>query len=154
MVLLGRRIGNCYMDISLPERINDYTYFVADEDIRQKYTHEVNGDVIPAIAIDCFGDYELFYSKIAPEVGIEVLRRGLGIGNRKACIAQDLGYIYSDEHRYREAAEMFQIAADEGVSSYFVYDELASAYLQIGELEKARKYKQLYNRAAPGGNAI
>jgi hypothetical protein len=132
-----KTVKNCYMDISLPERINDYAYFVEDNELRQVRPHKVPGNVIPAIAIDCFGVYELFYSKIAPEVGIEVLRRGLSLG-WKPPIAEDLGYILRDEGRYREAAEMFQLAVEEGPSCSYIHEELAQALAKAHDAEAPR----------------
>lgn len=145
-VLADHQIRRCYMDISLPERINDYAYFFERDELRYDRTRNFEGEIIPAIAINCFGFYELFYSKTLPEIGIEVLKRGLAASKRKHVIAQDLGYIFRDEGRYREAAEMFQLAVDEEVSSYFVYDELAQAYGKIGDLEKQAKYAEVFKR--------
>jgi hypothetical protein len=40
---------------------------------------------------------------------------------------------------------MFQIAVDEGPSSYFLYGELAACFEEIGEWEKAKKYRHLFD---------
>jgi hypothetical protein len=141
----------CYMDISLPERINDYAYLYDGRELRYDYPRKLGGEFIPAIAIDGFGVYELFYSKIAPELGIDVLRRGLKASKRKHFIAEDIGYILRDEGRFRESAEMFQMATDEEVSSYFIYGELAEVYRKIGETEKHKKYAQLFKRGGRSG---
>jgi hypothetical protein len=117
-------VRRCYLDLSTPERINDSVYMLDGDELRYQYTHELEGDCIPAIAIDFFGIYDLFYSKIAPELSIEVLRRGLAVSKRKAAIAEDLGYIFRDEGRYRESAVRFEVAAAEGVSSSYIYKEL------------------------------
>jgi hypothetical protein len=139
-------VRRCYMDLSTPERINDYAYVVDGNEVRCEVPREFGGELIPEIAIDGFGIYELFYSKRAPEFGIDVLRRGLAASRRKRFIAEDLGYILRDEGRHREAVEMFQVAADEEVSSYFVYGELAALYEKLGEEEKHRKYAKLFDR--------
>jgi hypothetical protein len=144
-------IRRCYMDINTPERINDYAFVFDGGALRCDYPHKLGGEFIPALAIDGFGVYELFYSKIAPELGIEVLRRGLKASRRKHFIAQDLGYILRDEGCHREAAEMFQLAADEEVSSYFIYGELAEMYRKIGETQKYEKYIALFERGERGG---
>jgi hypothetical protein len=146
-ILSKKDVRRCYMDLSTPERINDYVYMFDGGELRYNYSRKLGGEFIPAIAIDCFGVYELFYSKIAPDLGIDVLRRGLAASKRKHLIAEDLGYILRDEGRNREAAGMFQIAADEEVSSYFVYGELARLYGKLGEKEKHRKYTDLFERA-------
>ena len=142
---------DCYMDINLPERISDYAYFHKNGSLRFGYHHEFPGEIIPAAAVDCFGVYELFYSRRRPELGIDVLRRGLAAAKRKQCIAQDLGYILRDERRFQEAAEMFKIAVEEGPSSYFIYGELAGAYAELGDAANERKYMAMFIRAEAGG---
>lgn len=138
---------DCYMDVNLPERISDYAFFVHGDSVRFGYHHEFPGQVIPAVAIDCFGVYELFYCRWAPEIGIKVLKQGLAIANRKRCIAQDLGYIFRDERRFQEAAQMFKLAVEEGPSSYFIYGELAVAYAKLGDIENEKRYFAMFKRA-------
>jgi tetratricopeptide (TPR) repeat protein len=150
-ILSKTDIRRCYMDVSTPERINDYAYLFDGRELHYDYSHKLGGECIPAIALDGFGVYELFHSKISPELGIEVLRRGLRACRRKRFIAHDLGYILRDEGRYREAAEMFQLAADEEVPSYFTYGELASLYGKLGDSEKHARYEALFERARRGG---
>jgi hypothetical protein len=145
-VLPDGSVTNCYMDCNLPERISDNAYFVRGNDLRHGCLHEFDGEIIPAVAIDCYGSYELFYSKISPEVGIDVLKRGLSAVQRKGAIAEDLGYIMRDEERYAEAAAMFEISAAEGASSYFIYGELAEAYAHLGNAEKNERYRALFKR--------
>ena len=145
-VLPDGTIKDCYIDVSLPERINDYTYFFDGKFLKVILSDEVEGDVISAVPIDCFGLYELFYSKINPDLGIDILKEGLAVSEQKHYIAEDLGYIFRDEGRYREAAEMFQIAVDEEPSSYFICGELAACYQVIGETEKAKKYQEIFDR--------
>lgn len=150
-VLPDARADKCYMDMTLPERINDYAYFIEATQLRYDRPYKFDGEIIPAIAIDCVGVYELFYSRTAPEIGIDVLKRGLAASKRKCYIAQDLAYILRDEKRYREAAEMFQLVADEEPPSYFVYAELADAYAKIGDRENYKKYADLFKRHEPDG---
>ncbi len=152
-ILPDGTIQDCYIDMSLPERIVDYVYFFEGRSLRLADLRSVPGDVICAVPIDCFGDYELFYSKIDPEVGIQVLREGLAQSPRKHIIAEDLAYILRDERRYKEAAEMFQLAANEGASSYFIYGELAACYSMIGETAKAEKYQLLFDEMDGGRSA-
>jgi hypothetical protein len=136
--------ADCYIDICLPERISDYVYSLRGDRVDFRYHHECDGDIICAVAIDCFGVYDLFYSKIAPDIGIEVLKAGLVASPHKTYIAEDLGYILRDERRFTEAAEMFQIAADAEPSSYFIYGELAGCYREVGQVEKANKFQAIF----------
>jgi tetratricopeptide (TPR) repeat protein len=144
-------IRDCYMDINLPERISDHAFFVEDGALRFGYHHEFPGQVLPAAALDCSGVYDLFYAKQRPELGIDILKRGLAIAKRKRYIAEDLGYIFRDERRFREAAEMFKIAVEEGPSSYFIYGELAAAYAELGDEANQKKYSAMFKRAETGG---
>jgi len=135
----------CYIDVSLPERISDYAYQVRMDSLEARYHHEFEGEIICAVPITSFGVYELFYSKRQPNLGIEILKEGLSSSPRKAAIAEDLGYILRDERRFQEAAQMFEIAVQEGPSSYFVYGELASSYDEIGNKELADKYRRMFD---------
>lgn len=118
----GQKNCTCYMDISLPERINDCTYFLSEDSVVMKYTHEVERNVVPAIVIDCFGIYEMFYSTLSPEVGISILR---------------------DEGRLGEAAEAFEISAQEGPSSEYIYLELTQIFESLGNKEKSAFWAKL-----------
>ncbi|PKN98722.1 MAG: hypothetical protein CVU42_10930 [Chloroflexi bacterium HGW-Chloroflexi-4] len=144
-ILPDGKAVDCYMDISLPERINDLVYFREENSLREEYPVNIEGDVICGVPIDCFGVYKLFYSKINPEIGIEILNKGLAISTRKRYIAEDLGYIFRDEGRNTEAAEMFQISVDETPSSNYIYGELAKSYELIGENEQAEKFKKTFS---------
>ncbi len=144
-VLPDGKIRDCYLDICLPERINDYAYFLRGDRIEYRYTHECDGEIICAVPVACFGSYELFYSRIAPNVGIDILRNGLAATQHKQFIAEDLGYILRDERRFSEAVAMFKLAVDGEPSSHFIYGELAGCYDAIGDAENATKYYALFN---------
>ena len=144
-VLPDKTIQDCYIDVYLPERISDYAYFLRGNTVEKGYHQEFDGEIICAVPIDCFGVYELFYSRALPDVGIDILKCGLAASENKTFIAEDLGYIFRDEGRFAEAADMFQISASSQPSSYFIYGELASCYDAIGEKEKAQKYQVMFN---------
>jgi tetratricopeptide (TPR) repeat protein len=146
-ILPDGTVADCYIDMCLPERISDYAYFIRGNGIDVRYHHEFEGEMICTVPVDCFGVYELFYSRTAPEIGIKILRQGLAVSPHKTYIAEDLGYILRDEHRFAEAADMFQIAVDGEPSSYFIYGELAGCYDKIGQTEKANKYREMFDRA-------
>ncbi len=144
-------IRECFIDMNLPERITDYAFFLQNGSLRFGYYHEFPGEILPAVALDCFGVYDLFYSKKRPQLGIDILKQGLAIAKRKSYIAEDLGYIYRDELRFREAAEMFQVAVEEGPSSYFIYGELAGAYAEIGDAANEEKYSAMFKALRRAG---
>jgi tetratricopeptide (TPR) repeat protein len=146
-ILPDGSVVDCHIDICLPERISDYAYFLRSGRVDVRYHHECDGEIICAVPIDCFGVYDLFYSKAAPDVGIEILKHGLAASPHKTFIAEDLGYILRDEGRFAEAAEMFQIAVDAEPSSYFIYGELASCYDEIGQPDKANQYRFMFEHA-------
>jgi hypothetical protein len=144
-------VSRCYLDLSTPERINEHAYIPDDGELRYDRPRNLDGEFISAIAVDGFGNYGLFYSKIAPELGIDVLRRGLAASQRKHFIAEDLGYILRNEGRAREAAAAFQIAADEEVSSHYIYLELAELSRKLGRAAKYSKYAALFDKAEGRG---
>lgn len=143
-VLSDGTINECYLDLMLPERVCDFVYFLEEGKLSRHYYHEAEGEVICGVPVDTYGDYELFYSKTAPECGIKILKKGLEHADQKACIAETLGYILRDENRMAEAAEMFQISANEGPTSEFIYSELSACYQAIGKLDLARKYEAAF----------
>lgn len=147
-ILPDGAICECYIDMNLPERISDYAFFLENGSIRFGYHHEFPGEILPAVALDCFGVYELFYSRKRPQLGIDILKQGLAIAKRKHYIAEDLGYIFRDEGRFQEAAEMFKIAVEEGPSSYFIYGELAGAYAEMGDAANEKKYLAMFKHLA------
>jgi tetratricopeptide (TPR) repeat protein len=131
-----------YIDMNLPERISDLVFFDHGEPLRVCHRHEADGDVISAVPVEKSGNYELFYSKINPELGINILRQGLSHATQRAPLAQDLAYILRDENRLSEAAEMFELVIAEGAASYpFTHKELANCYEALGRSEEARALK-------------
>ncbi len=144
-VLSDGTISDCYVDLFLPERISESAFFRRRGEIEFRYQHKCDGEIICAVPMECFGDYELFYSRTAPDVGINILKKGLAASIDKQHIAHDLGYILRDECRFAEAAEMFQLAVDRGPSSYFLYGELGDCYEKLGETEKAQRYHAMFN---------
>lgn len=151
-ILPDGAVKDCYIDISLPERISDSAYFLRGDALQAGAFHEFEGEIICGVPIESFGVYELYYSRTAPDTGIEILKKGIGAARRKQAIAEDLGYIFRDERRFKEAIEMFQIAVDEGPSSYFIYGELAGCYDEIRNKEMAEKYRRMFDNP-PAGTA-
>jgi tetratricopeptide (TPR) repeat protein len=129
------------MDLTMPERISDYAYFVNSGAVERRYLHECNGEVICAVPIDGLGVYDLFYSRTEPELGLSVLRDGFERANRKTFIAEDLGYILRDEGRLEEAIQAFRVAASAGPSSNFIYLELANLYDMLDQPDLATEFR-------------
>jgi tetratricopeptide (TPR) repeat protein len=136
---------DCYIGIVTPERIAE-TVITRDAEgqatIESIYDQERT--TIPAIASECFGDYELFYAKENPQIGIDILKIALSKATNKHVVAEDLGYILRDEGRIEEAIEAFKISEDFGPSSEYTYWELSGLYEQLGDTEKQYAYKQKY----------
>jgi|SRR5690554_1004845 len=135
----------CYLGIMTPERIAETVVkrepsgqIVAESIYDQEQT------IIPAVASDCFGDYELFYAKENPQIGIDVLKDGLSKTTNKNIVAEDLGYILRDEKRIEEAIEAFKISEQTGPSSEYVFLELSRLYREIGQTDNELKYKQKF----------
>ncbi len=137
--------SDCYIGIMTPERI-------AETVIKRELSGQViaasiydqEQTIIPEVASECFGDYELFYAKENPQIGIDVLKSGLIKATNINVVAEDLGYILRDEGRIEEAIEAFKMSEENGPSSEYTYWELAGLYEQLGLVAKQTEYKQKY----------
>jgi len=137
--------SECYLGIMTPERIAETV--VKREPNGQIVTESIYDQeqtIIPAVASDCFGDYELFYAKENPQIGIDVLKDGLTKATNKNIVAEDLGYILRDENRVEEAIEAFIISEQIEPSSEYIYLELSRLYRDIGQTDNELKYKQKF----------
>jgi len=136
---------NCYIGIMTPERIAEIVIKQnSDGQTEVESIYDQEKSIIPAIASDCFGDYELFYVKENPQVGIDILKSGLTKATNKNVVAEDLGYILRDEGRIEEAVEAFKISEESGPSSEYTFWELAQLYEQLGQTEKQLEYEKKY----------
>lgn len=136
---------DCYLGIMTPERISETV--VKREPSGQIVAESIYDQVqkiIPAVASDCFGDYELFYAKENPQIGIDVLKDGLTKATNKNIVAEDLGYILRDENRIQEAIEAFKISEQTGPSSEYVFLELSRLYRDLGQTDNELKYNQKF----------
>ena len=136
---------DCYIGVMTPERIAEVVIKQnsnGQTEIESIYDQEKS--IIPAIASDCFGDYELFYSKENPQLGIDILKSVITKATNKNVVAEDLGYILRDEGRVKEAIEAFKISEENGPSSEYTFLELAGLYEQLGQLDKQTEYRQKY----------
>lgn len=135
----------CYIGIVTPERIAEIVIKQnSDGQTKLESIYDQEKSVIPAIASECFGDYELFYAKENPQIRIEILKNGLNKATNKNVVAEDLGYIFRDEGRIEEAIEAFKISEENEPSSEYIFWELAGLYEQLGRIDKQTEYKQKY----------
>ena len=136
---------DCYIGVMTPERIAEVVIKQnsnGQTEIESIYDQEKS--IIPAIASDCFGDYELFYSKENPQLGIDILKSAITKATNKNVVAEDLGYILRDEGRVKEAIEAFKISEENGPSSEYTFWELAGLYEELGQIDKQTEYRQKY----------
>lgn len=146
MIDSNKTVRDAFIDISLPERIVDFIIYKTQNGMEFKQIYELTDiEVIPAIASECLGNYELYYSKNNPDIGIEILRTGLKLSKRPSVIAEDLGYILRDEKRYNEALDAFLISEENGVSNDYIYYEIMDLYINLNNKNKAVEYKNKFN---------
>ena len=139
---------DCYIGIMTPERIAEIVIKQGSNgQTKVESIYEQVKSIIPSIASECFGDYELYYSKENSQIGIDILKSGLTIATNKNVVAEDLGYILRDEGRIEEAIEAFKISEENGPSSEYTFWELAGLYEQLGQTDKQKEYKQKYKES-------
>ena len=138
--------SDCYVGIMTPERIAETVVKrTQNGQIVAESIYDQEQQTIPAVASDCYGDYELFYAKENPQIGIDVLKEGLAKAVNKNVVAEDLGFILRDEERIEEAIEAFKISEQYGPSSEYTFLELSRLYKRLGQnslqLEYENKFK-------------
>jgi tetratricopeptide (TPR) repeat protein len=138
----------CYLEITLPERICEHHFVRKDnETVRRRGRQGDRGTAVPAIGIEQFGNYKLFYAKERSEIGIEILQKALSCARNKAPIGYDLGLLLRDEKQYAGAIRAFSVALDENPDSeiaYMIYKERAQLYKAVGDLDKAEHDELLW----------
>ena len=136
---------DCFINISTPERIADFVVKLDSngQTILEDFNEQENS-VIPTVPSDCYGDYELYYSKENPQIGIDILKSGLEIAKNKNVVAEDLGYILRDENRIQEAIEAFLVSEQFGPSSEFTFYELGQLFETLGQTNKQLEYEKKY----------
>lgn len=138
-------IKDCYLGIITPERIAETVVIkTSNEQIKVENIYDIKYSIVPAVASECFGNYELFYSKDNSKIGIDVLREGLAKAINKNIVAEDLGYILRDEGCITGAIEAFKISEKDGSSSNYIYLELSKLYKQLGQIEESLKYEEKF----------
>ena len=136
---------DCYLSISTPERFAETVVKMnSNGNLVVENSCEQNQSVIPVVASDCFGNYDLYFAKENPQVGIDVLRNGLAKAKNKNVVAEDLGYLLRDENMILEAIEAFKISELNGPSSAYIYLELSNLYKQLGQEDLESTYLQKF----------
>ena len=136
---------DCFLEIDTPERIAEIVIKkTASGKTVVNNIYDMKSTVIPAVASDCFGDYELYYAHENPQIGIDILKNGLAKATNKSSVAEDLGYILRDEGRIEEAIKAFKISEENEPSSEYTYWELSMLYKELGQTTEELKYKQKY----------
>ena len=141
----ANKTTDCFIGIMTPERIAEI--IIKRNILRQTKVESIYDQkptIIPAVASECYGNYELFYAKENPQIGIEILKDGLTKSTNKNVVSEDLGYILRDEKRTEEAIEAFKISEEFGPSSEYTFWELSELYAEIGLIEKQSEYKQKF----------
>ena len=146
--------NSAYINVSTPERIVDFVIYNLEKPKFSYAYGSIDIEVIPAIASDCFGSYEVYYSRYNPELSVKVLKEGLEKSKEKNVIAEDLGYILSDENRHKEALNYFLISEKNGASSEFIIEEIENIYRTLGNIEKAEYYKLKLEKIKTAGNTV
>ena len=144
----------CYLDLTLPERIVEHRFIkIGDRIERRRGRCAENGTVIPAIGIEKFGDYTLFFAKENPSAGINVLQSGMPNARHRDYLAYDLAFLLRDQKRYEEAIDAFSIVLEEGHAAeiapvlHMLYRERAQLYAAVGQPEKAEADRHRYTMA-------
>ena len=142
------KVADCYLDIVLPERICEHRYVLINNVIaRVRGRRSSIGTAIPSIAIEKFGVPQLFYAQENPNVGIDVLQRGLQHAREKKYIAYDLGVLLRTEKRFDEAIRAFSVFLEEDPHADIarsVYQERSQLYEATGQHDKAERDKRLW----------
>ncbi|WP_312075879.1 hypothetical protein [Chryseobacterium sp.] len=106
-----------YLSIVTPERVTEIVLRRGKVDEITIENIEIEHPCIPLVASESFGNYELYYLKENPKIGIEILKEALEKSLSKSSIAEDLGYIFRDEGKIDEAIKYFIISTENTPSS-------------------------------------
>lgn len=138
-------ISGCYLEFRTPERVSG---MVVKADAKGfpfvGNSYQPGSTIIPAMACDFPGFYDVYAAKENPQAGIDVLRNGLEKAVNKSAVAEDLGYLLIDEERIDEAIEAFIISEKHTPTTRFTFFELAKLYARKGDLEKSNEYREKY----------
>ena len=136
----------CYIEIKTPERAIGHV--VKKDANGQPYVGNIyhqKHTIIPAIACDFPGFYDIYSAKENPQVGINILRNDLKKATNKSAVAEELGYLLIDEERIDEAIEALKISEENTPTTRYAFLELSKLYSKKGEIEKSTEYADKFN---------
>jgi tetratricopeptide (TPR) repeat protein len=144
LIAVSGPVEDCYLDVTLPERISEHHFRLQDgRIIRQRGRRVAAGTIIPAIAIEAVGPYSLYVAKESFEAGIHVLETGLREARDKGPVALDLAYLLRDAGQTKEAVQAFttaiQYSSADGPTLAYYYRERASLFEKLGNKDKAEQ---------------
>lgn len=144
----GDTILNCFLGVMTPERIAETVVKVGTfGNVVAESLYDQKFETIPAVASECYGNYELYYAKSKPQIGVDILSKGLGKAINKSVVAMDLGYILRDEGRIEEALKAFLLSEKFGPTSEYTFLEISRLYKRLDQVDKELEYQQKFKKA-------
>jgi hypothetical protein len=95
-VVTDDKVEDCFIDICIPERISEFIFRMVDNKLIFENTIEKKLTTVPAMASEQYGDSELYFIKQNPQIGIDILKKGIQISKNSSAINDDLTYIYEE----------------------------------------------------------
>ncbi len=145
--ILDKEIRTCWMNVSTPEMVSDYVFTIdaKDSKIVLNNYHSLSDKVVTNKLSNTFTNYEFYYTRVKPIIGIEILKKEIENVSDKGLICEYLGFIYRDEKEYDRALTWFLKSLAFGEpSSEYIYSEIAGLYDEIGKTELAKKYRNKF----------
>lgn len=146
--ILNDEVKTCWMNVSTPEMISDYVFTIdakKNKIVLNDY-HSLADKVVTNKLSNTFTNYEFYYTKVKPIIGIEILKNEIENVSEKGLICEYLGYIFRDEKEKEKALEWFLKSLEFGEpSSEYIYGEIAGLYDEIGKTELAKKYRNKFD---------
>lgn len=135
----------CWMNVSTPEMISDYVFTIDAKNsklVLNNY-HSLSDKVLTNKASNTFANYQFYYPKSKPIIGIEMLKKEIENVTEKGLICEYLGNIFRDEQEIDNAIKWLLKSLEYGEpSSEYIYGEIANLYDEKGETELATKYRK------------
>ncbi|MBK7009817.1 MAG: hypothetical protein IPH36_14895 [Saprospiraceae bacterium] len=100
--ILENEERTCWIEISMPEMISDHVFTIdaKNSKIVVNEYHALADKVVPNKLSNTLTNYEFYYTRVKPIIGIEILIKEIENVLEKGSICEYLGYIFRDEKRY------------------------------------------------------